>query len=442
MKRFTSTDYTFPVRITEKCYETKPDSSQISQMKFHPTEVSCTDFSNMIKAGYAYCPSSRSKKDVTDCHVISIDVDGSTVPMESYVSKLNDQPSIYYTTLSNGDVQKSITDHGDEEHIYRFRLVYVLSTPTLGNEDFKKAYLYIVSSNNMECVDVREANQYYNGSYNCSLYNNDIIYQLPIEYKETVVSTTKAKSGGSSQDIHIQHNNTTSDEPLYQPINEEFLKDLYSLTPSFFIMKYSSRYELFNSNLHNYNATDGYYLLDEDYIELKRRWNLEPVPTSSGVKKMPRIVRKQDGQKRRHTLYITARLFLKMKDITLEHLIVLMVNERQCYYDNSDRVLTNKWLINMCRDVYATRNDDRLDIQKNTKAFKVDKQYWQERGLTVRQAVPTIRKQLRYKEIDAIYDPTQKHTNKEWVSILKERGIKISLATFKRYKKERALHAS
>lgn len=447
MKYFTSVDYSFPMQISEQCYETKPTKEQIAQMKFSPVTVSCTTLADYIQSGYAYCPTERKLDEVNECYAICIDVDDSTIPMENYVENLSDTPSLYYTTPSNGNVQKSIEKYGDEYHIYRFRLVYVLATPTSDNYDFDKVYQYITSTNQMEDVDVRKANQYYNGSFGCSITNTNYIYQLPSDINDLLVdrqhnisnisNKNTTETAGSSQYIYIPPNNTICDDPLSKTNLIDFRRDLYRLPPSKFITRYRHIYELYNSNIDEYLSSDGYYLLDKDFIELKRQWKMENVPTSSGSKMKIRPVIRKDGQHRRITLYNTARLFLKMKDISLEHLILLMVNERTYYYDNSDDVLSNRWLVQMCKDVFRTKDDDRMRVPDNEKQFKVDKAYWQRKGITVKQAVPKIRKELNYKRIDELYDSSKDLTTKEWVQYLSDNGVKVSDSTFKRYKRER-----
>ena len=55
----------------------------------------------------------------------------------------------------------------------------------------------------------------------------------------------------------------------------------------------------------------------------------------------------------------------------------------------------------------------------------------------------TERKEEKYNDIDYFYDPTirwdngKKITQEQWIAILKENGVEVSIATFKRYLSER-----
>ena len=172
------------MNISSTFYNEKPKGNEIAKIKFNEMTVSNDMLSSFITNGYCYCPTDRKKDNVRESDYICIDVDDSTVEMNEYVSTLTDKPTIYYTTPSNGNIEKSQEKYSDDKHIYRFRLLYALDTPTTNATEYLQAFRYIVDTNNMNFVDFRPANQYYNGSKGCELHNTHRVYSLPDEYKD------------------------------------------------------------------------------------------------------------------------------------------------------------------------------------------------------------------------------------------------------------------
>lgn len=187
-------DYNGRMNISSTYFNEKPQGHEISQIKFNEMSVSNDMLSSLITNGYCYCPTDRKMDNVRESDYICIDVDDSTVEMNDYVSTLTDKPTIYYTTPSNGNIEKSQKKYGDDEHIYRFRLLYALATPTTNATEYEKAYRYITSTNNMSFVDFRPANQYYNGSKGCEILNTHRVYSLPEEYKEVDLGTSRKQN--------------------------------------------------------------------------------------------------------------------------------------------------------------------------------------------------------------------------------------------------------
>lgn len=83
-------------------------------------------------------------------------------------------------------------------------------------------------------------------------------------------------------------------------------------------------------------------------------------------------------------------------------------------------------------------------------SFKVSDQYCVKHCVSKKQVLGSLlgeknreKKEERYREIDCFYDPSltlgngKKITQMQWIRILEENGVKVSLETFKRYLKER-----
>ena len=194
MEYKTNNNFNGRMSISSTYFNEKPKGHEISQIKFNEMTVSNDMLSSFISNGYCYCPTERKLDKVSTSDYICIDVDDSTVEMNDYVSNLTDKPTIYYTTPSNGNIEKSQKKYGDDEHIYRFRLLYALDTPTTNAMEYEQAYRYIVDTNNMSFVDYLPANQYYNGSKGCEMHNTHRVYSLLDEYKEIDIETYRKQS--------------------------------------------------------------------------------------------------------------------------------------------------------------------------------------------------------------------------------------------------------
>ena len=193
--------YTGRMQVTTTAYDHKPTSDECSKMYFTNMSVSLDELSILISSGYSYCPTDRKLNNVQESDFICIDVDGSNIDMNTFVSSVTDTPTLYYTTPSNGDEEYAEKKHKDKTRKYRFRLIFALSSPTKDALDYEKGYRYIVSNNGLDkivkyddVVDYRPANQYYNGSKGCEMHNTHRVYSLPNEYREVDLETSRKPS--------------------------------------------------------------------------------------------------------------------------------------------------------------------------------------------------------------------------------------------------------
>ena len=121
------------------------------------------------------------------------------------------------------------------------------------------------------------------------------------------------------------------------------------------------------------------------------------------------------------------------RDITFEHLLYNLVCERQYYYDNQDKVLNNKELVNIATWAIEFPSEQINPKRIKHSKFKVDKLYWAEKRITPRKAANIVRGIIKEKEIGELYDFNL--TDRENLAIMKEYGIKVSqrsLTNFKR----------
>ena len=448
----TNIDYNGRMNISSTFYNQKPKGNEIAQIKFNEMTVSNDMLSSFISNGYCYCPTERKLDKVSTSDYICIDVDDSTVEMNDYVSTLTDKPTIYYTTPSNGNIEKSQQKYGDDEHIYRFRLLYALDTPTTNATEYEKAYRYITSTNNMSFVDFRPANQYYNGSKGCELHNTNRVYTLPDEYKDVDVEHC-SKQGTHNPTHKKPRAGTETGKGIKDMLDKEVLQKFLDC----------SRYEDF---LSWYNGEFGEssllretpYLPDENderkmvcgkYYAIPKKyigWDKENKTKIYG--------KWLDGENRHTKIFITGIILRKLNpEATVEDLLREIVAILLTYYSmkNLDGTLKfSKMTIFQLLDSVM-----KADLTKELRAikhpsFKVSNSYCEKNKVSKKSVASKIlsekrieKKEEKYRMIDCFFDSCitwdngSKITQEEWIAILKENGIEVSIATFKRYLKDR-----
>ena len=441
------------MNISSTFYNQKPKGNEIAQIKFNEMTVSNDMLSSFITNGYCYCPSDRKKDNVRESDYICIDVDDSTVEMNDYVSTLTDKPTIYYTTPSNGNIEKSQQKFGDDEHIYRFRLLYALDTPTTNATEYEKAYRYITSTNNMSFVDFRPANQYYNGSKGCELHNTHRVYSLPDEYKDVVMGNESKKSSKSkSKQMNSVVN--PSEGNIVMHMNEDVLSAFLEC------IKYEDFLSWYNGVFGESSLLrETPYLQDElderkmvcgdDYYIIPKKYICYDKENKTKI-----FGKWLDGDNRHTKIYITGIILRKLNpEATVEDLLREIVAILLTYYSmkNPDGTLkfSKKTILQLLDSVM------KADLTKELKAikhpsFKVSNTYCYKNKVSKRKVVSEIlsekrieKKEEKYRMIDCFFDSCitwddgSKITQEEWIAILKENGIEVSIATFKRYLNDR-----
>lgn len=445
-------DYNGRMNISSTFYNQKPQGNEIAQIKFNEMTVSNDMLSSFISNGYCYCPTERKKNNVRESDYICIDIDDSTIEMNEYVSTLTDKPTISYTTPSNGNVEKSQKKYGDDEHIYRFRLLYALDTPTTNATEYEQAYRYITTTNNMGFVDFRPANQFYNGSKGCELHNTHRVYTLPDEYKNVVLgnegkknSRPKSKQTGGvinpsdgNNEMHLDADvlsaflDCTKYEDFLSWYNGEFGEsNLLRETP-------------YNQDEHDERklVCDDYYVIPKKYIG----WDKENKTKLYG--------KWVDGENRHTKIYTTGVILRKLNpEATADDLLREIVAILLTYYSlkNPDGSLkfTKRTILQLMESVMKADLDREMKKVKHS-SFHVSDAYCKKNRVSKNEVVLRILsekksevKEAKYSEIDYFYvhnlawNDGRKITIEQWVSILNENGIELSKATFNRYLKER-----
>lgn len=426
--------------LSTQSYKIKPSNEEISKMQFTNTNISIEVFAELIKNGYnfthqftttnpTFSIKEKIKNNYKSTQIVCLDIDNGNKPFNEFICKLTYQPTISYTSPSYDVLNEK----------YKFRLIYVFNDLITNPNEYESLYWCLVNQMNIDNEftnddnRVRNISYYFNGSFGCDMINNfNQIYNIK-DFNFAIKN-----NNDNDNDLYINLKCKKEIDNKQYKIDKVFLKDLNSLEPFQFIQKYKEHYPIIERTPIEF--IDGYAILDDDYIEIKRKWTWGEIQTSNGLSSLYTITQKiKDGQGRRYHLGLAAMIRRKINpNITLEHLILNAVYDRQYYYDNSDGMLSNKVLIERCTYVMNLKT---INIKSyNKKKFIVDKEYWSEKGINPNQAKMIVRKQMNHQEIGSWYDCSLSvKDNLVWA---KENNIKVSQRTLYNFCKENDINTN
>ena len=431
--------------VSTERFERKEDIIP-KQLNFEQDLLAVEEFKEKVKEGYCFCHWFNTSKEVFsivektksnfDCaNVVFIDVDDYDVEMKEFVKHLPRQPTVYYTTPSNGKNGK-----------YRYRLCYLFNQDIKDSQTFSTLYNGIINSFRVSYPDYPDKDkcggvsaQYMNGNGtpNCEVYSTDCVYTLGdfnVSYTTTKASTDNFKV---SQAPKIRSNKDESKEFPFTDL--EFKADFFSMSPNDLIVKYYQRYHFFDSTELEYNE-EGYALIGEDYRQIFRRWYLDISTDDKGREHKATVLRKRrDGDKRRYYMYLSALIRKQiMPDITFEHLLYNLVCERQYFYDNSDRVLTNQFLMEKALTVINTPIEKiSLGSYRKRPKYKIDREFCRKNGIKPVALSNMVRSKLYTEKIGELYDCNLSVA--ENLKNIRSHGVKVGKTKLYQFCKEMGL---
>lgn len=433
--------------VSTERFERKEDIVP-KQLNFEQDLLSVDEFKGKVKEGYCFCHWFNTTKDVFSiaektksnfccANVVFVDIDDYDVEMKEFVKHLPRQPTVYYTTPSNGKNGK-----------YRYRLCYLFNQDIKDSQTFSTIYNGIVNSfrmsypdypNKDKCGGVSAQYMNGNGSPNCEAYSTDYVYTLS-DFGVSYTSTTTSTSTDNFKVSPTPKIRSNKDEGMEFPFTDlEFKADFYSMSPYDLIPKYSQRYQFFDSTELEYNE-EGYALVGDDYRQIFRRWYLDISTDDKGREHKATVLRKRrDGDKRRYYMYLSALIRKQIKpDITFEHLLYNLVYERQYFYDNSDRVLTNQFLMEKALTVINTPIEKiSLGTYKKRPKYKVDREFCHKNGIKPVAWSNTIRSKLYTERIGELYDCNLSVA--ENLENIRSHGVKVGKTKLYQFCKEMGL---
>ena len=458
MKHIIDKQWTGKLLVGDTTYDYKPPKREGGRISNEINRKVCVTneiFSEMISDGLPYCPTARRKKDVGLCDYICIDIDYSTEPMQDFIRSIKYQPTIYYESSSNNsDVSRvlSFKKFNDEEHKYRFRMIYALKTPTHSCEEYNAAFNYFITINGIDerIVDGREANQYYFGNYNTKVYNTNYIYYLPENFRDYFEEKIETKKSAESKTNIISSYHLGLDDAHF---SEDVISQVFGIKRyEDFLLWYEEEYGrpcILTESIYIQSEEDERKLvLDDDYLVIPRKYvgyNSEFGGKIYGKWK--------DGEMRHKKIFTTGVVLRRLnKDITYDDMLYSIVNTLLRYYELNDSDGSLKFGKKAIKELVINIMKAPFKQMKEVKhsKFKISDTFCRENRVSKKQVLGSLlgednrrKKEECYNEIDIFYDPSitwddgSKITQKQWLEILNENGIKMCMRKFKNYLEDR-----
>ena len=409
----------FEISVSTQSYSDK-NLIKWDSVEYKRQSITVEEFAKLIREGYCFCHSFKTngilfglseKKDAKflSADMVFVDIDDSDIEMNDFVDCLVKKPTLYYTTPNN-HTEKS-------NYKYRFRLCYLFSLPIYTVETYHSLYDGIAESirKDIQGIEIKDncgrtPSQQFSGNAKaeCELYVTDNVFShsdFPYQSNNVSFSSSLSISNGNLSKSAKKDDDTVIGVKDLIIADKSFISDINTLSPYDLIDKYRTKYRYFtHTELH---FQDGYALIPSDYQEIYRQTYMDSFIKNNGDEiKFSAVKKLRDGDNRRKKLYI-AGLIMKniLPNITFENLLYNLICERTYYYDNSDRVLSNKVLANIARNVVNIPLEKiQLQSKRKKRKFCVDKSYCAMLGISPNAMKNKVRKMLKDEEIGNAYD--------------------------------------
>lgn len=420
-----SSNFTLEVSYSNSSYNAKPTSDQIKYMHFALSKTNVNEFVDKISSGYAYCAvydyddfgmSQKKDSNFAYTQVISVDVDKTTTPLSQALEMLHTTPTVAYNTFSNGS-----------NDLYCYRFVYIFKEPI---ESIKEAKLYTLALNQIVSEELNiktdtnacKVSQYFNGTNDSNVFVSDCVYEL----SDFNIDDIKV----SSKIIQEEHHNIGLSDTFEN--DTTLIKDFWNLKLTEFLYKYDSIMpNIQNSKIDIPSEDEPFIDIPSDYREIHRYWYLM---VDEKGHKLDYIKKIRDGEGRRKKLFLNGIIRrLINPQITFENMLHNIVWEFVTYMVNDGNKITKKILWNIVQDVMKTDMTRYSELGKTTRKWMVNPYFALKHNMSKREVINKFK--LNKKQfIGELYDCSL--SDKKNVEKMKEYGLKISLITLKRWRKE------
>ncbi len=342
----------------------------------------------------------------------------------------------------------------------RYRLIYALEDSIINSNLYNEIYWGIIGKieelttdkNSDNCCQ-SVAQQICGTIHTNDIYYNDLYYSVNyfrqmFEIKTLNISDLHErqqekgkkpkKKNTENQEKQIEGSFDFSDFYL---MYAEFADDFLNLPFADIINKYNGKYyNMERSLLQDVPDDTAYIDIPSNYTEIKRYWyQTENAITHNKCSNIRKI---KDGQQRRKKLYVNAIIRrLIFNEITFDNLLYNLVFELYYYMINDGNQITKYDLYEICKRAFnadlSLPKFQKYIIGNKEKEYIVNPSYCESHNISKKQAVKIADKQRNYNIIGEYYDLNL--TDKENVEQMKSYGIKVSIATLKRWKVENGL---
>lgn len=348
----------------------------------------------------------------------------------------------YDITLSNnlnseGNIKVQDRYINKEDKGGRYR--YIISNTDDNNDGGQGGY--IISHNNNGSSN---KNNHYNLNNDINNHCNYILYLFNKRLN-------KLNEGG--RDRYIIKKEEEHYKSIASSLNDsEFIKDYIELNVNDIIRKYISTFPSYEHTQVEINDDELYYILPQDYLEIKRKWHYREFEKTNGdTYKIAEIEKCKNGEGRRKRIYMNLIIRrLITPTLSFENLLFNAVYELHNFINNTDKsdIITKYELAEIAVNAYFENMDKWQNLKNYHKPkYKINKAYCLANNLNARREAVKVRgllnrekKEKRWLEIDKYFNPQL--SNKENLEILKTNGIEIKITALKDYKRARGFTKS
>ena len=324
-----------------KNYSSKPSTIEIATMKFKNENVNVVGLKEALENGYAvnYAlkdeNARRTKKNFESKSFVTVDFDNVDFSLDEAIDMTVAKPNLGYYSYS---------DNPTATNGRRFHLVYCFDEDLTSEESegLWRAVNSEVEWTGKTDTSTKSAYQIIYGTDKEVILFNEIPYkksdfQIPEDFVKKPVSLEGMRLKKEDFDISI---------------NEEFLKDFSEMKAKAFLAKYENDFIDREKTLVVGNADCPFVYAPEKFYEIRRVF----MNTSEG--KM-RLVKPQDGQRRRKTLFLNAVIRLNIcPELSIENLIWNLYKELIKNINNtcSDKI-TRREVVSIAINAFKERGN-------------------------------------------------------------------------------------
>ena len=402
------------ISISDQHYTHKPTEYEVAHTTYTPKAVTPEELLNTyILNGHSFTgifdgdlKGSGRIKDFNEVPYIGFDCDEMDSTMEDYLKSLPIQPTIAYTTPSDGV-------NGN-----RFRLIYFLDKSMTSADEVKcryyglKEYLGIDKmKDNCGCSCARYFNG--NGTGNCTSFKSDtILHTDSIPYMmndESKVSKTIKKE---SVETKKEYKNES-----------EFMNDYYSMKTSDFLAKYADEYGQWNRRTKVQPNEYGVEELGDDYIEIDLI-KFTTIKNKKSVAKIP------VGKRTRTIFALGCSIRMINEDMDMNGLIYALTELVIAYFDNSDKQCGKYWIEKNARKIMTV--EDLKSNYHTDRKFRIPDELASLTGKSKQKLVAEYKTMKKDEQIMYFFDGLL--SDKENRMMLKENGIEVSPEYLKNFR--------
>lgn len=392
---------------TNKFFERKPNANEIgkelSDAVFETIDIKPSDFSTIVEKGCVLSCNCNSvkydyhydkKSNYKGIQFVLIDVDESDLSIDEILNRMKYKPTVFHSSYSHLKENKQFKNC--------YHLYFFLDEEIEGIENYTK--LFDIFSEGIEDIldckvkcPQRIVFTNYKNNDNFEYHQNDTIYKVKdfIDVNQNKLRNLNDILNTAKNDYtHILYNrHSICDESKnavkldnHYNIDDDFFNDLNSLKRSELVDKYFPIYPFLRESEYKIDNTKSYIdLRNQDYYEVFNK-------TIFDGDKGKFVKKKVENGNRHHQLFLDAIQFKAANpSISIEGLILALVNEVLNYYDNSDKELTNKIIIQTALKVY---NGD-YKAYKSKKKIKVNKSYFFENECSIQKKIGIAKRDLK-----------------------------------------------